>query len=573
MDNLSKYIAVVVFVAIAVGIGIWSRHRTKNVNEYFLGGRDLGPWLSSFAYGTTYFSAVAFIGFGGKVGWKFGISAMWIAVGNAIIGSLLAWLMLARRTRRMTTRLDAMTMPELFCERYKSKPMKGVSALIIFVFLVPYSASVYMGLTYLFKEAFGVEYLTALLFMSGVTAIYLVLGGYLAVARNDVVQGVVMILGSIAMVIALLRENVVGGLGNVDTNLHAVWVKTVAGAQAAGKPAPPTDFSSWFPPLKMETLSWDSFIASPLVALVALVLMTSLGVWGLPQMVHKFYAIKDERVIMPAMIMTTVFAFIISGAAFFAGSLVRLFITKDVLASLPNAGIKGTGAAAEVNYDLLVPKMLVDALPEALLVLIMLLILSASISTLSSLVLVSASVVTVDFTKGIVKPNISARDEVMLMRLFVCIFIIVSVILAQLKVGSIVTLMSISWGAVAGAFIGPYVWSLYMKRVNQAAAWVGMLGGLGICLGLNLGYIIKYDTATNGKYATLWAVLAMFGSLILVPLVSLLTKPMSDEHLERCYGDHDAVKAQPTGPRPAPPTCGPADAGLRAIRRGIIMGS
>ncbi len=404
----------------------------------------------------------------------------------------------------------------------------GVTA----IFLLVMGAVTTFVVTGRASNAFNADLIAAA--AHGPTALADNTGGYLAVARNDVVQGIVMLVGVFAMIYAVLREDVVGGLGNMTANLTGVWEKAVAGATKAGKPAPPADFGGWIPPLKMESLSWDAFISSPLIALIALILMTSLGVWGMPQMVHKFYAIRDTKVIKPAAIMTTIFAFIISGGAFLVGGLVHLFF-------VPGAGglvapIVGAGAKAEVAYDQLIPMMLVSVLPDALLVLIMLLILSASMSTLASLVLVSASVVTVDFTKGIVKPDISAKSEVALMRLLVVAFIALSVVLAQFKIAFIVTLMSISWGAIAGAFLGPYFWSLYMKRTNPAGAWAGLIGGLAICLGLNVAY--HWDA----KYATLFAVLAMLGSLVVVPLVSLVTKPMPVEHLDWCYGE-EAVAA------------------------------
>ena len=134
-----------IFMLGMVLIGIWGMKKTKTLNDFFLGGRTIGPWISAFAYGTTYFSAVLFIGFAGQFGWALGMNALWIAAGNTIIGGLLAWLVLGRRTRRMTQNINAMTMPEFLCERYQAKAIKAISAVIIFVFLLPYSAAAFKG--------------------------------------------------------------------------------------------------------------------------------------------------------------------------------------------------------------------------------------------------------------------------------------------------------------------------------------------------------------------------------------------------------------------------------------------
>lgn len=152
---MAKYVFLVLFVILMIAVGIYSKKKVKNVQDFLLGGRQVGPWISAFAYGTTYFSAVIFIGYAGRIGWGFGISSTWIGIGNAIIGSLFAWLVLAKRTRKMTHELNASTMPEFFEKRYNSKAMKIITALVIFIFLVPYSASVYQGLGYLFEKSFG----------------------------------------------------------------------------------------------------------------------------------------------------------------------------------------------------------------------------------------------------------------------------------------------------------------------------------------------------------------------------------------------------------------------------------
>jgi len=500
-----KYVVIVLFVCVMVGVGIYSRKRTATVNEFFLGGRDVGPWLSAFAYGTTYFSAVLFVGYAGKIGFGFGLSSLWIAVGNALVGSLLAWLVLARRTRVMTERLGAMTMPAFLQGRYGSRWLKIVAAAVIFLFLVPYSASVYTGLAYLFEEVFEIDYTVALWAMAILTGVYLVLGGYFAVARNDLIQGLVMIVGVILMVGYVVNAPEVGGFGEAYDKLKAA--------------APPT-VEAW-PPWNLSPFSWDAFWASPAVALLSLAILTSLGVWGLPQMVHKFYAIRDTKVVRPAIVISTVFAGLMAFGAYYTGALSRLFPgTADL--------------AAEKRFDEIMPTVLTAALPEALVALILLLVLSASMSTLAGLVMISGSALTIDLVKGELKKDLGKTAEVMLLRGLIVVFIVLSVVLAQQKWTFIVNLMALSWGLVAGCFLGPFVWGLYWRKVSAAAVWVNIVVSVAI-MGV-LGYSYAADPLTAGRVPVLAAV-TMLLSLVITPLVSLVTPKPASDVVARAFGD------------------------------------
>ncbi|NLE23276.1 MAG: sodium:solute symporter family protein [Actinobacteria bacterium] len=508
------YLVVVVFVAVMVGVGVASRKRTSDVKEFFLGGRDVGPWLSAFAYGTTYFSAVLFVGYAGKIGFGFGLSSLWIAVGNALVGSLLAWVVLAKRTRLMTTRLGAMTVPAFFKERFGSNGLKIAAALIIFVFLVPYSASVYTGLAYLFEHVFDLDYSLALWGMAVLTAVYLVLGGYVAVARNDLIQGVVMVCGVVLMVGYVLRAPEVGGLSAAIDKLTA---------------AAPSATAAW-PAWDLSPFSWEAFLASPAVVLASMVVLTSLGVWGLPQMVHKFYAIRDVKAVRPALWISTVFAGLMAGAAYFTGALSRLF-----------PGVPELAAAKQ--FDEIMPTVLTESLPEALVAVILVLVLSASMSTLAGLVMISGSAITVDLVQGEIKPGLSKGTAVLLLRLLVVVFILLSVVLAQQQWQLIVNLMALSWGVVAGCFIGPFVWGLFWRRVSAASVWACFAFSLAFMGGL--GYYYASDPSTAG-YVPVLAALTMVASLAITPLVSLVTPAPSESRVAAAFeADQGAPGGEP----------------------------
>jgi SSS family solute:Na+ symporter/sodium/proline symporter len=496
MTQLIATISLVVFVVVMLFVGIYSTKKAGTVEGFLLGGRSIGPWITAFAYGTTYFSAVIFIGYAGMFGWNIGLGSIWIGVGNALIGCLLAWIFLAKRTRRMTRTLDARTMPEFFAARYDSRRMKIYAAAIIFLFLVPYAAGVYKGLGSMFSAIFvGASPVTCMFIVAALTGIYLVLGGYVATATNDFIQGIIMIFGLTAMVLILVTRPEVGGFAAAYEKLAAIgpqYVDLTGGSSA-------------------------SF-------LITNICLTSFGVWGLPQMVHKYYAIKDESNIKLATIVSTLFAVLIGCGAYFTGSLSRLFIEPDAN-GLPN--VAG-------GFDGVVPSLLMKALTDnifstIILSVILLLLLSASMSTLSSIVLSSSSAVSVDLVKE-VHPQIKPKSQVILMRLLCLLFIALSFIFATANISFIVNLMSFSWGVVAGSFIGPFLWGLYSKGITRAGAWAGMLSGVAV-----VGGCIVYFTATAGfdaakSMAPIFGVSAMAASVIAVPVVSAFSKKYSEEH-------------------------------------------
>lgn len=480
-------IFLVVFLAGMVVIGFWGMRKTSSLNDFFLGNRSIGPWVSAFAYGTTYFSAVLFIGFAGRQGWLFGFNALWIAAGNALIGGLASWLVLGRRTRLMTQNLEVMTMPEFFAERYGVKFLKMASAIVIFLFLLPYSASVFKGLGFLFEQAFGISFDIALLIMIGITGLYLVLGGYFAITLSDFIQGIVMLFGCVLMIAILL-----GKAGGV---VHAI------GAAAL-------NYRQHIEPARQPGF-WTIF---------SIVFMTSFGTWGLPQMVQKFYAIKNESVIRKAAVATTLFAVVIVFSAYLMGALTHAFFDNTSLPQAPNGAIA---------FDSIIPVLLTTHLPPVLLGLILVLVLSASMSTLSSLVLVSSSAVAIDLYKGHVNPGISRKNSLFMMRFLSVLFVLISYFIAKFQFSFIVTLMSLSWGVIAGTFMAPYVLGLFWKRVTAAGVIAGMVTGFGLAVGLFY--------ALGPANSPLASTIAMIVPFAVIPLVSLMTKAPSKKILDKAF--------------------------------------
>lgn len=487
-----KWIVLAVYLALMIGIGVYYRKKTSSVSDFVLGGRGLGAWFTAFAYGTSYFSAVIFVGYAGKFGWSYGVASTWIGIGNAVIGSWLAWKVLGRRTRIMSKHLEAKTMPEFFEKRYGSKMLKIVSALIVFVFLIPYTASVYNGLSRLFEKGFGIPYKYCIIGMALFTAVYVIMGGYKATALNDFIQGIVMLVGITAVVFAVLNEN--GGLGQSFDMLGEI-------------PAPDG-----------RTDMYNSILGPDPINLVGVIILTSLGTWGLPQMVQKFYAVKDDKAIKTGTIVSTFFAVVVAGGCYFLGGFGRLF-AENV-----------NGVPAE-GFDSIVPIMM-ERLPSLLFGLVIVLVLSASMSTLSSLVLTSSSTLTIDLIKPLAKNKIDEKKELLIMRIFIGVFLLISVILAIITLENpqtvISTLMSISWGALAGAFLAPFMYGLFWKGVTKAAVLTSFICGVGITLVHMFYYTFGGRTGTLGGLNLASPInagaFAMIFGLIIVPVVSLITK-------------------------------------------------
>ena len=508
-------ILLVCFFGLMIGIGVYCRKHATDVNSFVLGGRSVGPWLTAFAFGTSYFSAVIFVGYAGQFGWNFGLASTWIGLGNAFIGSLLAWVLLGRRTRLMTQHIRSKTMPDFFSRRFGSEKLKVAASFIVFVFLIPYTASLYNGLSSLFNIAFSVPYWVCIVAMAVLTGVYVIFGGYMATAINDFIQGIIMLGGIIAVIAALLASN--GGLNEAIRQLSQIEspYPDTAGTQGA--------FTSFFG-------------AQPLY-LLFVVLLTSLGTWGLPQMVGKFYSIKNEDAIRKGTIISTVFALIVAGGCYFIGGFGRLY--TDKLTADPNTFR---------NFDSVVPTML-STLPDVIIAVVIILVLAASMSTLSSLVLTSASTLTLDVIMPFMKKD---RDDqkksLVIMRAFIVFFIAVSAAIAIIKDSFpgftfIAQMMGVSWGALAGAFLAPFLYGLYSKKTTPAAVAVSFVYGVGIevfqliimLTGMKLTGFLGF-VFTNSLYS---GVFAMVGGLILVPIVSAFTPKQKKGNVDYIFSCYD----------------------------------
>ena len=517
---LVKCILLILFFAVMIGVGIYCRRTASNVQGFVLGGRNVGSWLTAFAFGTSYFSAVIFVGYAGQFGWKYGLSATWIGLGNALIGSLLAWRILGRRTRLMTQHLQSATMPDFFGKRFFSNPLKVAASVIVFIFLIPYTASLYNGLSRLFSMAFHVDYVWCVLGMAVLTGIYVVVGGYMATAVNDFIQGLIMLVGICAVIASVLNGN--GGFTAAVESLSQIPSESAPNLNGA----------------------FVSFLGPQPIYLLGVVMLTSLGTWGLPQMVGKFYAIRNEAAIRKGTFISTFFAIIVAGGCYFLGGFGRLY----------GQSIEYTAAGTPV-YDSIVPSMLAT-LPDLMIGVVIILVLSASMSTLSSLVLTSGSTLTLDIidpamAKARQGKHMTDRTQLLSIRLLVLFFIIVSSVIAIVQAKSSVTfiaqLMGISWGALAGAFLAPFLYGLYWKRTTSASVWASFIVGVGVMCGC------MYCTFTGKTFISPYftspinaGMLAMLLGLVVVPVVSLCSRQSRKAEVDEmfsCYSSTVRVRA------------------------------
>jgi SSS family solute:Na+ symporter/sodium/proline symporter len=470
---VAKIVILAAFALMTITVGIIASRKARSFKDFFLGGGTIGPWMTAFTYGAAYFSAVLFIGFAGKIGWEFGMSSLWIAAGNSFIGVLGVWFLMGPRIKKMASETGAQTMADYLEKRYQSKALNLYTSICIFIFFIPYTAAVFMGLSYLFQANFNLNYTSALAFMGVFTAIYLVLGGYRSMTMIDVIFGMIMIAGVIILFGSVVNKG--GGLDKIFAGLTSIDPKLTS---AVGRPG-----------------IWPLF---------SLFFLTSFAPFAMPQLIQKFYAIKDKRSIYRGMIASTIFSILISGVAYFTGSALRLFLSP---ATAPNAFKNG-----QPLFDALMPELLARVVPPALSILILLLVLSASMSTLAALVLISSSSVSKDIYSRFINKNATDKQMTLLMRVFSAFFILLSVLLAYYKPATIVAILGISWGSIGAAFLGPFVWGLLSKRMTKLGAFSSSILGLAACLILYLKGMPSPQAGTIG----------MIISLCVNPIVSIL---------------------------------------------------
>jgi len=499
-DNASVWITLAIYIAVMVIIGVTQGKKAHSIADLTVGGRNAGAWLSALSYGTAYFSAVMFVGYAGGTGKAYGLWGILAGIGNAVFGSWLAWKVLARRTRDSSARLKLKTMPQFLEKRYTSEKMRIFACIVIFIFLIPYSASVYKGLASVADVLLGIPVNVCMIVIAVVSALLLLFGGYLVQARADFFQGIVMMFGVAFLIFCVVRCDSVGGFAGL-----AEYAKSDLGL-------PKLNASQW-------------------ISLWATVLMTSFGTWGLPQMVQKYFGIKDDKQAKKGITISTFFAFLVAGGGYFIGSLCYRFFTPETLPA---------------NQDYIVPEMLKAAnLPSVLLGIVLMLLIAASVSTLCSITLTASSTLTIDLIRPLKKTMDDKKSSFTIKALCV-IFIVCSYIIANTDT-PILDMMSYSWGIISGSFLAPYVVALYWKKMNTKGAWAGILGGFVVAVIPGAAKVIsgfvENETLTwlAGK-GPVFACVAMVLSIVLCVAVSAVTKSSNQKETDFFYNGEIAAE-------------------------------
>lgn len=507
MGNAAVWITIAVYLVAMFAIGITQGKKAKSIADLTVGGRNAGAWLSALSYGTAYFSAVMFVGYAGGTGKSYALWGILAGLGNAVFGSWLAWRVLARRTRDASARLKIKTMPQFLDKRYTSDKMKLFACLVIFIFLIPYSASVYKGLASVADVLLGIDVEICMVIIAVVAALLLVFGGYLVQARADFMQGIVMMFGVAFLIVCVVRCKAVGGFEGL-----AEYAKNLGAQPSATNGLPDLTASQW-------------------ISLWATVLMTSFGTWGLPQMIQKYFGIKDDKQAKKGITISTFFAFLVAGGGYFIGSLCYRYFTF--------AQLNDPAAEGYIAQDYIVPNMLAASeLPSVLLGVVLVLLIAASVSTLCSVTLTASSTLTIDFIRHF-KKDMSEKKSSFTIKILCVIFVICSYVIANTDT-AILDMMSYSWGIISGSFLAPYVISLYWKKMNTKGAWAGILGGFVIAIVPAAAKIISGFAANDtlvwlaGK-GPVFACVAMVASIILCVAVSAVTKPTNEKETEFFY--------------------------------------
>lgn len=473
---LIKFLVLSLYALIIIIVGLRSMRQTRSTTDFVLGGGKVGAIFSAFSYATAYFSAVLFIGFAGKIGWSFGLSSLWIGVFNSLVGVFLVWLLLAWPVKQQTIQLNCSTMTEFLEKRYNSKFLKIVASLIIFIFLIPYSAAVFMGLSYLFEVSLGFPFLYVLIAIGFFTAFYVTLGGYRSMAILDAFFGIIMIISVVLLIAFNLIKS--GGLSPILDTLKQTNQELVA---VVGPPG--------------------------ILHLLSIIILTSVAPFAMPQLVQKFYAIRDKTAIKRGAFISATFALIVGTTAYFLGASTRFFISAN---SHPHLFSDG-----KPLFDYLMPEFLTIILPNALHVVVLLLLLSASMSTLASLVLISSATFVKDFYFEVFDKKLNDKKITLFMRFISVIFVFLAVFFAAVEVDVIVEILGISWGAIGSFFLGPFIWGVFSKKVNKSIAFFSGFVALGICVVL---YFNGFSSPIAGSIGMLMSLLLPFVALIVKKL-------------------------------------------------------
>lgn len=517
MDSatLQILIAMAIYMAVVIGIGVaFARRANKSSEDYFLGGRSLGPWVAAMSAEASDMSGWLLMGLPGVAYWCGLADAAWTAIGLAV-GTYLNWLIVSKRLRRYSVAAgNSITLPEFFSNRFreKKKVIMTLSALFILVFFTVYAASCLVTCGKLFSTLFGAPYVAMMILGAVFVLVYTILGGFLAESASDFMQAIVMIIALVVIVVT--GTSAAGGLGAVIENaknipgffeFFGIASPTVGadGVQLVENGAPVFGQAGNYGFITiLSTMAWG------------------LGYFGMPQVLLRFMAIRKESELTASRRIATVWVLISLVVAVFIGIVGRALFPVAL----------GTAAAAENVFILLSTNLL----PPLLAGFVMAGILAATISSSDSYLLIAASSVAKNIYQGLFRKNASDKEVMTVSRVTLLAIALISIVIALDENSVIFTIVSFAWAGF-GATFGPLMlFSLFWKRTNRAGAIAGMVGGGGMVFFWKL--VVR---PLGGAWNVYELLPAFIFSCVLIVAVSLLTAPPSQEMQD----EFESVKA------------------------------
>ncbi len=427
MTLIQACIAVlIIYIGILMGVGIWSARRTKSASDFIIGGRTIGPWVTALSFIAVYFSSVLIIG-GGAFGYKFGMSTIWIGAINVLVGCTLCWIVLGKRVREMTEKLGVRTISGFFAKRYNS-PAAGIySAAVIFLFLIIYNVSVVKGMANAFEVLMDMPYWAGVLISGFVIIFYVVLGGYTAVVWTGFIQAWVMIFS-----LLLLLFKTMGAVGGLSAGMQKLAAMGEGYVNTPGV---------W---------GWAGLISFSLVV--------SLGVWGMPQLLIRFYSIKDVKTFRLGTVIVTVGA-AVAVIPYMVGALGRVLV--PTLA----------------NPDLAIPMIAEKVLSPWGAAILLAGVVAAGMSTFAGVLIIVSSSLVSDIWEHGLKRKLTGGQEVFANRFVSAAVGIVSLAIALKPPALILVLTGFSWAVIASTTLWPLLFGLYIKRTSRGGVLMSMIVG------------------------------------------------------------------------------------------------
>ncbi|AKB25181.1 Sodium/proline symporter [Methanosarcina sp. MTP4] len=519
-------VIVLLYLMVIFYLGWLGYKKTKDIDDYMIAGRKIHSYILALSYGATFISTSAIVGFGGAAG-ALGMGLLWLTFMNVFVGIFVAFVLFGSRTRRIGRNLNAVTFPELLGKRFQSRFIQGFSGILIGLFMPLYAGIVLIGAARFLETALGINYDVAVLIFTIIIAAYVITGGLIAVMYTDALQGTLMFVGmGILMVLTYSKLGGVAEAHRMLTDMAPLVPEALAKGGHLGWTAMPA----------LGSPIWWTLVST-------LVLGVGVGVLAQPQLAVRFMTVKDDRALNRAILVGGPFIFMMTGVAFTVGALSNAYFYKTQgLISL---------AVAKGNTDLIIPEYINSSMPDVFVMLFMLTLLAAAMSTLSSQFHTMGTAIGHDFYREYIKKGEYGK-AVTVTKLGIAITILISVILAYiLPISIIARATAIFFGLCAAAFLPMYSGALFWKRMTKEGAIASLLVGTFSSL-FWLTFVHAKEAAPLGISQALFGKTTLLSgtctvvdpilvatplALIVAVVVSLATKPPSEEHLKACYGE------------------------------------